>query len=99
MLLATESTFLPWNFPDFIDDTVDSVDDDDDNDAVGHATSSSSRNIDLIDLQFRPNDEDSLRILNCRKTQKLISADIRSVSIFGFLKPSITYRLPIGEAL
>lgn len=37
------------------------------------------RNIDLIDLQYRPNDEESLRIVNCRKTQKLISADIRSL--------------------
>ncbi len=35
------------------------------------------RNIDLIDLQFRPNEDDSLRIVNLRKTQKLISADIR----------------------
>ncbi len=66
-------------FLDFRDDEIESVEEDDPHPSAQQQQRHRSRNIDLIDLQFRPNEDDSLRIVNCRKTQKLISADIRYI--------------------
>ena len=75
--------FLFFALLDFPDDDVDSFEGDyvphpsQHHQQHHHHQEDRPRNIDLIDLQFRPNEDESLKIVNFRKTHKLISADIR----------------------